>query len=272
MAISTSSKQRYLRAQKQLQNRLMNKHLGPVFNSLALDLNKYSNYVYEHGIEQALNYAATPHINPTIGPVVSRLYEDAARMAYPQTRIMKGSVIPIFGFVRNVLQYFRDHLLSNVVVPISNTTRKHVEVALRDAITNGWGVDKTVREIKNTPLTRRHAKTIVRTESVRAMNYAQLLAADDDKYQVEKTWLAVEDGRTRVTHGHQGVDGEVRDLYDTFSNGLLHPGDPEGSAAEVINCRCTMAYTLKRTLNGRPVPKRPEDWAAADAFGARVNQ
>ena len=234
------------------------------------DLKHYANMVEDIGIHRTLAYAQGIHLNPTIGGVVNNLYKDAARQAYPRTKITK-SVIPIFGFIRNVLQYFRDHLLSNVVLPISDTTRKHVERELRKSIADGRGVDETVRALKDEPMTRRRAKTIVRTESVRAMNYSQLLAADDDKYQVEKSWIAVEDGRTRFMHGHNGVDGEIRDLYDPFSNGLQHPGDPSGAANEVINCRCTLGYQLKRDTRGRPIPKRAEDWQAEDNFRANLN-
>lgn len=54
---------------------------------------------------------------------------------------------------------------------------------------------------------------------------------------VLKQWDATLDGRTRDSHRH--VDGEIRELDEKFSNGLMFPGDPNGSAAEVVNCRCT---------------------------------
>lgn len=54
---------------------------------------------------------------------------------------------------------------------------------------------------------------------------------------VVKQWDATLDGRTRDSH--RRVDGEIRELDEKFSNGLMFPGDPNGSAAEVVNCRCT---------------------------------
>lgn len=96
---------------------------------------------------------------------------------------------------------------------------------------------------------------IVRTESTKATNVTQMLAADDEVYQMEKTWIAIEDNRTRVTHSHRGVDGEKVNLDQPFTNGLLYPGDPSGDAAEVINCRCTLGYNVQRDTNGRPVKK-----------------
>lgn len=52
-----------------------------------------------------------------------------------------------------------------------------------------------------------------------------------------KQWDATLDGRTRDSH--RRVDGEIRELDEKFSNGLMFPGDPSGGAAEVVNCRCT---------------------------------
>jgi len=53
-----------------------------------------------------------------------------------------------------------------------------------------------------------------------------------------KIWVAVVDGSTRESHA--GVDGEERPIDRPFSNGLMFPGDPRGSAEEVINCRCVI--------------------------------
>lgn len=58
---------------------------------------------------------------------------------------------------------------------------------------------------------------------------------------VKKQWFAILDSRTRKSH--RNVDKEIRELDETFSNGLMRPGDPSGSPSEVWNCRCTeVAY------------------------------
>lgn len=85
-----------------------------------------------------------------------------------------------------------------------------------------------------------NAKRIARTEghriqqtSTRDAQYAAKAKGAD----VVKQWDAALDARTRDSHAR--VDGEIRELDEKFSNGLRFPGDPSGSAAEVINCRCT---------------------------------
>lgn len=73
---------------------------------------------------------------------------------------------------------------------------------------------------------------IQQTSSRDAQHAAKAKGAD-----IVKQWDAVLDGRTRDSH--RRVDGEIRELDEKFSNGLMFPGDPSGSAAEVVNCRCT---------------------------------
>lgn len=55
---------------------------------------------------------------------------------------------------------------------------------------------------------------------------------------IEKQWMATVDDRTR--HTHALLDGEIVDIEDTFSNGLIEPCDPLGADEEIQNCRCTM--------------------------------
>ena len=56
----------------------------------------------------------------------------------------------------------------------------------------------------------------------------------------KKTWLATLDSRTRDTHQH--LDGKTVGVDEKFDNGLLFPGDPNGTPGEVYNCRCTLIY------------------------------
>ena len=48
------------------------------------------------------------------------------------------------------------------------------------------------------------------------------------------------------------MDGERVDNEKKFSNGCMFPGDPNGPAAEVYNCRCTLIAAVEGvdTSNG----------------------
>ena len=41
------------------------------------------------------------------------------------------------------------------------------------------------------------------------------------------------------------LDGEQVDNEKKFSNGCMFPGDPNGQAAEVYNCRCTLIAAVE---------------------------
>ncbi len=254
----------------QLQHRLMAKYVGPVYSALQKQVAESIILVKEKGIEAAYNQTFHEYyINPWIGPVIKSLYIDAGKQAAARTTVVKSLIIPLIGFVREVIDYFNQYIFSKIVLPISQTTLKDIQKVLKQAISDGWGIEKTVRELKDNSITKYRAQMIVRTESVAAMNYAQLKVASEKPYETTKRWIAVNDERTRFKnkpggHNHLGVDGEVHDLDQPFSNGLQFPGDPNGSANQVINCRCTMSYRAKRDQDGQIIMK-PKQTALATA-------
>ena len=94
------------------------------------------------------------------------------------------------------------------------------------------------------------AMRIARTEG----HGVQVQAAVDVQYKAKengadivKQWDAALDGRTRDSH--RQVDGEIRELDEPFSNGMMHPSDPAGGAAEVVNCRCALLQRAKWALD-----------------------
>ena len=96
-----------------------------------------------------------------------------------------------------------------------------------------------------------NAMRITRTEAHRISQQAAYDAQKKAKANgadVVKQWDATLDKRTRPSHAR--VDGEIRELDELFSNGLMRPGDPRGRAAEVINCRCQLLQRARCTLDG----------------------
>lgn len=102
------------------------------------------------------------------------------------------------------------------------------------------------------------AETIARTEGVRAVSLGrqeamaqtmQWAGLTDD--QVEKTWRATLDTRTRETHAHlngQSVAGLGRPFRSLSGAQLRYPGDPSAPIAETANCRCALVYRIKPAL------------------------
>ena len=87
----------------------------------------------------------------------------------------------------------------------------------------------------------RTARTAV-TGAQNAGRIDSYIAAQKIGIKLKKEWLATLDGRTR--HSHAMLDGEQVDNEKKFSNGCMFPGDPNGPATEVYNCRCTLIASV----------------------------
>lgn len=104
-----------------------------------------------------------------------------------------------------------------------------------------------------------NAVRITRTEGHRIQQESTMdacYAARERGADVVKQWDATMDANTRESH--QMVDGEVRALDEKFSNGLMYPGDPSGSVAEVINCRCVLLQRAKWALDQKELDRLKE--------------
>lgn len=122
---------------------------------------------------------------------------------------------------------------------INETTFKELRTQFEESFAAGESRDKLVNRIKDTygDITKARAQLIARTE---VHNATQTGTMEGYKQAglVTKIWVTVGDAHVRQTHAEQ--DGEERPINMAFSNGLMYPGDPRGSAEEIINCRCVI--------------------------------
>lgn len=127
--------------------------------------------------------------------------------------------------------------------------------AVRDEITKGIAMNSSYLDIarkieKKSEASVSQAYRIARTEGHRIQNEVNFKTLHDAKKRgadIVKQWDATMDSSTRESHAK--VDGEIRELDETFSNGLMFPGDPSGGAAEVINCRCALLQRARWALD-----------------------
>lgn len=120
--------------------------------------------------------------------------------------------------------------------------KKRIAAEITRAISTGASYSQVARQLANqTRIGYNKSIRIARTEGHRIQNTATMNAAHDavDRgADLVKQWDATLDAKTRDSH--VAVDGQIRELNEEFSNGLAFPGDPSGSAAEVVNCRCCL--------------------------------
>ena len=101
----------------------------------------------------------------------------------------------------------------------------------------------TTKQDKNAAIRNARTSTTCAQNAGRTRSYQRAVNMGIELYQV---WLAALDSRTRSSHRH--MDGEkvkvVKGKQVKFSNGLRYPGDPDGRAEEVWNCRCTLVTSF----------------------------
>ena len=123
---------------------------------------------------------------------------------------------------------------------------RHVTSAVTQAVLQGQTVPQLAASIAGiAAMDRRAAMKAARTAITSAHSLGKLKGyerAADMGIDVEKQWLAALDPRTRGSHRH--LDGETVKLDAEFGNGLKYPGDPDGPASEVYNCRCTLVPVI----------------------------
>lgn len=102
------------------------------------------------------------------------------------------------------------------------------------------------------------AETIARTESLTALSVGQDLAIRTGQLtgaisnELMKKWEYAKDDRTRVSHIETGeLNGwiPINQPFVTPLGPLMFPRDPSGTAANVINCRCRVKYSLPEDIN-----------------------
>lgn len=132
-----------------------------------------------------------------------------------------------------------------------NELKKTISAEVTRGIASNLSYHDIARNIDNVSKTTYYnAVRIARTEGHRIQQTSTKDAQQQAKSKgadVVKQWDSTLDGKTRDSH--RRVDGEIRELDERFSNGLDFPGDPNGKAKEVINCRCVSLSRARWALD-----------------------
>ena len=148
-------------------------------------------------------------------------------------------------FGPDVLTYLLQQAGQNIT-QINATTLAQIQSELSDGVAAGESIPALAKRIDNLYLEQiipNRSKTIARTETTSASNYGSIQAAKQSGLTLTKVWLATPDSRTREDHAE--ADGQEVGIDEAFEVGgeqLAYPGDPAGSASNIISCRCTTFY------------------------------
>lgn len=125
--------------------------------------------------------------------------------------------------------------------------KKQITACVTSSILQGKSVKGMADDLQKriTTMNRASAVRTARTAVTGAQNAGRMdsyAAAEKMGIKIKKEWLATLDGRTR--HSHAVLDGEQVAQDKKFSNGCRYPGDPQGPAWEIYNCRCTLVAAI----------------------------
>lgn len=149
------------------------------------------------------------------------------------------------------------------IVSVHSTLIDAIIKVIADGYENNLSVAEITRNLQNRfGWFKYQALRIARTETTTATNLATVLAAENSEYELQKTWISAQDNRTRrppnSPFDHLDMNGVTVDADRPFFVGgeeLQYPGDPNGAAGNIINCRCKVVFTIKEDENGLPMRK-----------------
>lgn len=177
--------------------------------------------------------------------------EQAARQfaeeAKKDSRLVERKATPDLTSIFNspTIAYLLN-LAATKVTQIDATTLAQLRQALAAGVEAGEGmvdIAKRIDQLYLTEIIPNRSQTIAQTEIIAASNWSSDQAAQQSGLELEKVYLATEDSKTRPAHAK--ADGQIVAMGQPFIVGdeeLMYPGDPSGSAGNVINCRCTQYY------------------------------
>jgi HK97 family phage portal protein len=156
---------------------------------------------------------------------------------------------------------------------VTDTTYSQITAALAQGALEGDDIPALAARVQHVfdVASDARATTIARTETISAYNgSASAVAASYGQDVVGgQEWISTVDGRTRPEHA--GADGQVVGIGQAFDVGgelLAYPGDPNGDAGNIVNCRCTVAFLTPDEMGERGV--RPVGRRMSVDAGARV--
>ena len=129
-----------------------------------------------------------------------------------------------------------------------NIISKTIKFGVHQGETN-TEIAKRLRK-KGKTLSKFQALRIARTETLGMYNSATEASVNETGLKFDRVWSTTVDSRTRRRKKGKGFDhlmvnGQKRkqgEPFDVSGEKLDFPGDPKGSAGNIINCRCVLIY------------------------------
>ncbi|MFM2204483.1 MAG: Cellulophaga phage phi10:1 [Bacteroidota bacterium] len=209
-----------------------------------------------------LTYEALIHSNVTESQVKEMYKELYVTLMQPQMKRTQRSLKAEIDFESIIIQWLNTNA-GYRIVSVHSTLIDSIIGVIANGYENNISVAYITRNLqKKFGWYKTQALRIARTETTTATNYATVLASQSSEWQLEKTWISVQDNRTRrPPHSHydhldmNGVKVDAMQSFFTSGEYIDYPADPKGKAGNTINCRCKVVFTIKEDADGLPLRK-----------------
>lgn len=187
-------------------------------------------------------------------------------------RELKDYSKPLFNeyFQNTIIDWVRENCGLNII-SVSETLSKRIIALVEQSASENLTLDEMQRFIRNNlnsaSLSRYEVLRIARTEVGAAANHAALVSGETSEIVLEKVWISSHNARTRRKpqdqFDHYNMNGVSVEQNEKFvmpgKGGIIDridfPCDPNGSAGNIIQCRCAVALRPKRDSNGFVIRK-----------------
>jgi SPP1 gp7 family putative phage head morphogenesis protein len=152
-------------------------------------------------------------------------------------------------------QFFKGR--QNKLTDVADEVFATVKEELQEGIDAGESTKELADRVRGqfNDMSKERAMRIAATETQAAYGTARQVAMRDAGVQFKK-WLT--SGNANVRPAHQAANQQVVRIDEAFEVGgeqLMHPGDPAGSAENVINCHCVSVAVAEQA---EPAPTEEE--------------
>jgi len=205
--------------------------------------------------EQVLNEVTESDIAPIFKSLYRNVGVEFARESYSTHKSKSEEQFEDTWttYMNNYAQTVAGKRIVSITEETKRIILRFIQAEIDAGVNDGLGTDVIARNIQKSLLengvniARWRAKMIARTEVVGASNVGALEGARSLGQPMQKIWIATRDNRTRDAHAAaEGLTVELNDNFDVGCEMLSCPGDPSGSPENVINCRCAVAFRVKR--------------------------
>jgi hypothetical protein len=196
--------------------------------------------VIPHFAARALASIRSKPIGREAAGLLARASETKSTVTFAQFKAI--------GFESRMREWIGREALRKATL-IAATDLDDVRGAIADGVGQGQGTAEIARSIRQVSrLTPFRAATVARTETHAAATFGSIETVRDAErdlgVRMLKSWLPTLDDRTRPDHRAMTNHPPIP-LDEKFTVGeelMDRPGDPAASPANLINCRCALAY------------------------------